>query len=317
MTKMNDKKPAETLYDEESYKPKSSFLKIILIGLSVAVLLITLRFLNHMLYWNMAKLELKNSKTARIEDFSFLGFSSYKKAQKKLLDFSTIKINEKVIVSYYDLVHPAVFIINNRGTKKFVNIGIMNVYPESGITTLFFHPTEIIESRRENAPAKASYYGTSLFPQLYKALAKQKSGAEKGRGISFILNPLEDAKYLKIPYMIYFYLPLLVILIMGANFRRFLISFFYYLGMFLLFDFKKVFFTGPFSWLTNLIGINISHTVTAIISALILTIFLIIGFLGIFYNRKREAGEAAGYYLTTWGKGLIVLFLLLPFVLRF
>lgn len=314
---MDEKEPAETLYDESQYKPQVSIVRIILVILFVLVLLFAARFLNHMLWWNITKWELKNSKTARIEDFIFNGFSKYEKAHKKLLDFSKTHIKDKAVVSYFDLVHPTVFIINNRGTKSFVNIGLMNIYPGPGITILFFHPTEIIETRRENAAVKASYYGTSLFPVFFNTLAKKISKGEEGRGISFILNPIEDAKYLKIPYMIYFFLPLLVIFVLGANFRRFYISFFYYLGLFLLFDFKKVFFIAPFSWLTNLLGLDVSHTAAAIISALILTVFLVGGFWGIFYKSKREPREAAGFYLTLWGRGLIIFFLLLPLVLRF
>jgi hypothetical protein len=317
MTEFNKKDPGRTLYDKSRYKPKVSILKIVFVIFFVLALLLAVCFLDHMLWWNAAKWELKSSRTGRSEDFLFLGFSNYEKAQKKLSEFTGTHINDKTVVSYFDLTHRNVFIINNRGTKSFLNVGIMSVYPESGITTLLFHPSEIVETRRENFSTKALYYGTSLFPQLFDATAKRISKGEEGKGIGFIFNPINDTKYLKIPYMIYFFLPLLIIILLSANYRRFAISFFYYGGLFLLFDFKRVLFIAPFSWLINLLGVNISHTAAAIISALMLTVFITTGFMGIVYKHKREPVENTGYFLPFWGRGLIVFFLLLPLVLRF
>jgi hypothetical protein len=215
------------------------------------------------------------------------------------------------------MIHPGVFIVNNRGSRRFLNLGIMNVYVEPGITALLLHPSEIIETRMESAPALAFYFGISLFPQLFKTLAKQISPDESEKKISFILNPIENSKHLKIPYMIYFFLPLLIIMMLGAGHRKFFISFFYYVGLFLLFDFKKVFFIAPFSWLTGLVGIDVSHTAAAIISAIILTLFIVAGFWGVFSKHRKESMDNRGCYLTVWGKGTVIFFLLLPLALRF
>lgn len=317
MTEIKKKSPGKTLYNESQSREKVSVLKIIIAIMMVPLLLFALRFLNHMLWWNVSKLELKSSKTAGIEDFTFLGLSTYNKAQKKLVLISQTTIKDKSIVSYYDIIHPNVFIVNNRGAGRFVNLGLMNVYAEPGITTLFFHPSEIIEPRRENVPVKAFYFGISLFPQLFKTLAKQISAGENERVMSFILNPIEDSKYLKIPYMVYFFLPLLVIIMLGAGHRKFFISFFYYPGLLLLFDFKRIFFIAPFSWLTDLLGIDVSRTAAAIISAIIVTLFIVGGFWGILSKHKKESLDHTGCYLTVWGKGLIIFFFLLPLALRF
>ena len=317
MTEINEKSPGKTLYDESQPRVKVSVLRIIITIMMVLLLLFAVRFLDHMLWWNVSKLELKSSKTAGIEDFTFLGLSTYKKAQKKLAVISQTTIKDKSIVSYFDIIHPNVFIVNNRSSRRFVNLGLMNFYAEPGKTALLFHPSEIIEIRREKVPVKAFYFGISLFPQLFKTLAKQISDEKSERKISFILNPIENSKYLKIPYMVYFFLPLLVIIMLGAGYRKFFISFFYYVGLFLLFDFKKIFFIAPFSWLTNLVGIDLSHTAAAIISAIILTLFLAGGVWGILSKRKKESLDYTGCYLTVWGKGGIVFFLLLPLALRF
>lgn len=317
MTELDEKSPGKTLYDESQSREKAPVLKIITATLMVLLLLFTVRFLDHLLWWNVSKLELKHSKTAGIEDFTFLGLSTYNKAQKKLALISQTTINDKCIVSYYDIIHPNVFIVNNRGAGRFVNLGLMNVYAEPGITTFFFHPSEIIETGRENVPAKAFYFGISLFPQLFKTLAKQISTGENERGISFILNPIENSKCLKIPYMVYFFLPLLIIIMLGAGHRRFFISFFYYLGLLLLFDFKRIFFIAPFSWLTDLVGLDVSRTAAIIISAIMLILFIIAGFWGIFSKHKKESLDHNGRSLTVWGKGVIIFFFLLPLALRF
>lgn len=317
MAEISEETPVKTLYDKSQYKPKVSFVKILFVIIFVLALLFAVRFLNHMLWWNVTKWEIKSSQTGRSESFTFLGLANVEKAQKKLSYFSQTSIQEKTIVSYYDLVHPAVFIINNRGAKSFVNIGMLNVYPEPGITTLSFYPSEIIKTKREKIPATAFYFGHCLFPKLFGALATHISDGGAGKGISFIFNPVEDSKYLKIPYMIYFFLPLLIIILLGAHYPKFIISFFYYVGLFLLFDFKRVFFSIPFSWLTNLLGLEVSHIVSAIISALMLIVFIVAGFAGIFYKRRRDPLDYSGYYLTYWGKGLVIFFILLPLVLRF
>ena len=317
MTEINEKSPGRTLYDESVYKEKGSLLKIIAAILMVPLLLITFRFLNQILWWNVSKLEIKSYKTAGIEDFSFLGFSSFKKAQKKISQISQASIKDKIVVSYFDMIHQNVFIVNNRGTRRFMNLGLMNFYAEAGTTTVFFHPTEIIEIRRENVPGKAFFSGISLFSQLFKTMAKKISDEKNESRMSFILNPIENSKYLKIPYMVYFFLPLLIIIMLGTGHRKFFISFFYYIGIFLLFDFKRIFFIAPFSWLTDIVGIDVSRTAAVIISAIILTLFIVGGFWGIFSKHKKKSMEHVDYYFSIWNKGIIVFFLLLPLALRF
>jgi hypothetical protein len=256
-------------------------------------------------------------------DYSFLGLSGSEAARKKLANLVTLhRVREITVISYFDFLHPAVFLIHSRSNKPYVNLGRMSAYPYKGFTALFFHPTEILEIRRQKTSRYAVYFGSSLFPALYETLAGyisskgMEGGAEdKGLGISFILKSIEETRYLTIPYYIYFYLSLLAILILSSHYgSTFFISFFYYLGLFLLFDFKKVLFIVPFQWLLNLLGVNVSQTLALYISAGIVTIFVIVGFIGIFSSNRRDQAD---YNLTVWGKGLIIFFILLPLFLRF
>ena len=323
----NNRKPGRTLYDASQYKIKTPFGKILAAIGFVVVLLLAIRFLNLILWWNVTRLELTHDHDplakARVGDYRFQGLSGYEAARKKMMDAVALqRVREVTVISYFDFLHPAIFLIHSRSSNPYVNLGRMSVYPDKGYTALYFHLSEILETRRKETGTHAAYFGRSLFPVLYETLAGTISGSRigertssKGQGISFILEPLEETAYLKIPYYLYFYLSLLAILILSAHYgSTFYISFFYYLGLFLLFDFKKALFTIPFQWLINLLGVNISQTLAAVISAGIVTLFVIGGFIGIFSSRQRDPVD---YNLTVWGKGLIFFFLLLPLFLRF
>ena len=275
----------------------------------------------------MSRLELTHNPLtkARVGDYSFMGLSGYEEARKKLMNSVTLqRVREVTVTSYFDLLHPAIFLIHSRSSKTYVNLGRMSVYPDKGFTALFFHTGEILETRRKETVRHATYFGRSLFPVLYESLAGFISRGRIGErasgkklGISFIIKPIEETEYLTIPYYLYFYLSLLAILILISRYgNTFYISFFYYLGLFLLFDFKQALFIIPFQWLINLLGVDISQTWAVILSAGIVTIFVIGGFYGIFSSRKRSMDQF-GYNLTVWGKGFIFFFLLLPLFLRF
>jgi hypothetical protein len=202
----------------------------------------------------------------------------------------------------------------------------MNVLPGKGFVDYFFHPTEILEVRSNETNRRAVYYGSSIFSPIYWKIASRLSSQGVGENadtsaqqpISFIINRVEDADYLKIPYYVYFYFPLLLILILTAFYGKpFCITFFYYLGLFLLFDFRKVLFTIPFSWLINLLGLNISPTLAAVIAVGLAFLFILGGLSGVVYVINKRKEQMGNIQLTIWGKGLIVFFILLPLFLRF
>ena len=259
-------------------------------------------------------------------NYNFLGFSGYNSARARLLSLANRQNKDVSIVAYYDFFHSTVFLLYSRSHKPMVNLGILNLLPDKGFVDCFFLPSEIINVRTnkdDTVSNQAVYYGTSSFPAIYWNLASwisrdriqigEKAGTMPQR-ISFILNSNEKSDYLKIPYYIYFYFPLLLILILTSFYGKpFCLSFFYYLGLFLLFDYKKSFFTVPFSWLTDILGKNFSSSETAIIAGGLVSLFILVGLLGLFsfINKKRRL------QLTIWGKGLIFFFILLPLFLRF
>lgn len=319
----NSKEPqpvGRTVYDASLYKHRASTGKIILLAAAVLLLLAAVRFLNLTLWWNMTRLEISQS-NSRVGDYTFLGLSSRQAAQDKLMNSPVRSMKAVSVAAYFDGFHPMVFLVNcNRG-GTFTNLGLTAFYPQTGVTTVIFHPTEIIETHRNGEPAAAVYFGRSLFPVLYEKLAGFIAGNGVGESagnqkISFILNRTEDTDYLNIPYYIYFYVPLLGILFLGAYYGRvFYISFFYFPGLFLLFDFRRVLFTGPFDWLIRLTGLEISQTAAAIVSAVLVGLFVLGGFAGIFNGRNRDSDSEPAF--TTRARALIFFFLLLPLALRF
>lgn len=308
------------MYGEAGHRPKQPLAKILLVTVLVVLLLCVVRFLNLVMWWNVTRLELSTTQLTRVENYHFLGLSSYEKAEKKCQYFSQVRPTGETIVSYFDPVHPVVFLVDKGDQRGFVNLGLMTVYPGPGLTAFIFYPADIVESKRKNSPGKAVYFGNSLFPGLFQTLAKYIAGSggrdqPPGSGISYIINPLEDSKYLKVPYMVYFYLPMVLIFILGVHYGgAFYISFFYYLGLFLLFDFRKVLFIIPFSWLIKLLGIEVSPLAAFITAALVLTLFAVLAFVGISYYRRLAPAERR---LGLWSKGLIFFFLLCPLFLRF
>ena len=133
-----------TIYNASQHKEKAPLGKILLVIGFVLVMLLAIRFLNLILWWNVTRLELTHDHNplvkARVGDYRFLGLSGNKAARKKLENLVTLQRVRKVTVtSYFDFLHPAVFLIHSRSNKPYVNLGRMSVYPDKGFTALFFH----------------------------------------------------------------------------------------------------------------------------------------------------------------------------------
>ncbi len=309
-----------TLYHKSQHQPLTSFKDILLMIGMVLLLLAAARFGMHLLTWNTAKWEIQEDKYANKRNYMFLGFSNHPSALETMKNEMRLRPRALLTVSYYNLLHPNVFIINNNMERKdraFVNLGTMSVHVAKGVLSHFFYNSQVLETRGKKG-GTAMFYGDALFPVIYRSAAAYISGGGSGNaggGISFIRKSPADSGTLRIPYYAYFYLALVLILWGVAYFGRvFFIACFYYLGVFLLFDFRTVLFTAPFHWLINLLGLEVTSGVAAIGAAVVTALFVLLGFTGIFSAHKDIPVEQA---MTPWGKGFIWFFLLLPLVLRF
>jgi hypothetical protein len=131
-----------------------------------------------------------------------------------------------------------------------------------------------------------------------------------GKDISFIMKTMEKTGYLDIPYLIYFYLPLVLIFVFSSFYSRAVFtSFFFYTGLFLLFDFKTVLFRVPFSWLTQLFNIKDTTPVEGIGAVMVAVLFTLLGIYGLFnWKNRRDIFKE---------KLIVLFFILLPIFLRF
>lgn len=317
-----EQKQGQTLYEPSKHKEKKPVLKALLTAGAVILMLAAFHIINHTIQWNISKLEISTNELTkeRLGYYTFLGLSNYETARTKLETAIGLQIKPFTVVSYFDLFHPAVFLIHSRSANAVVFTGLMMTYPGKGFIDIYFHSAEIVETRKKDRGTQAFYYGNALFPNLYHKLAASLADSGIGEaprrsGLSFILTQIEDSQYLKITYYAYFYLPLLIILILTAYYGKvFNMAFFYYAGLFLLFDFKRVLFTVPFSWLIDILHLELSSSTETIAAAVITSIFVIVAFTGMFSKKKKTGKEQA---LTVWGKGLIFFFILLPLGLRF
>ncbi|NIM18454.1 MAG: hypothetical protein GTO45_41270 [Candidatus Aminicenantes bacterium] len=304
-----------SVYEPKQFKKTGLKVNIFhLIGLLV-ILLVVFRFVNLTLWWFMGKLELKNlvyqpakmlMLTKNIH-YTFLDFSNYKKAEKKCREFAQKRPGDNTIhvAAYFNLLHPGIFLIQNNNGNSFVDLGRIIVTTAPGFSTFTLYLSDFIEKRYNHKVAR-KHLGTSL---LLSTLLPHKQ-QDPGNRITFILKPSEKLKYLDIPYLLYFYLPLVLILIFSHMYSRAVfLSFFYYSFLFLLFDFRAVLFTVPFNWVMesfDLVPSGLVETWGAIVVALL---FTLLGIIGIFSWKKQQ---------NIFKERLIVLFfLLLPLFLRF
>jgi len=289
---------------------KNIFLVLIIVFISLFVI----RFFNLTLIWHLNKLELKSIQQKGSQNYIFSGLGNFEKAKKRLLNYSDTHSREVSVVSFYNFSYPAIFLINNKGSKTFVDLGQLVVFIGSGLTSVYVLPADII-IRKWNETIQSKFFGDSLVSFLFNIISRHLSTGSKqklklGPRISFVLKSLEKSRYLKIAYLLYFYLPLVLIFYFSSLYGKALYSaFFYYIGLFILFDFKKIFVTLPFFWFNNLINGEWSEILIFIVAIVLMVLFLSGGIIGLISWRMKDINFKV--------KPLTLFFLLLPIFLRF
>ena len=140
----------------------------------------------------------------------------------------------------------------------------------------------------------------------------KKSGTRGGNTAplpgSFVVKAPETSRYLKIPYLIYFFLPLLLLAAAIIHFGPVMLAgCIYYVEMFFLFDYQNLFVNVPFGWLFKLVNFENSEVFTRFFAAALAIVFLAATVLGFWHWKKRE--------VSVWQKRILLIFLLLPLAL--
>lgn len=278
------------------------------------VILIIIRFLNFSFIWQMNKLELEKNPMVETKNYFFIGLSSSEKARQRLLKYSDTRARPLAVVSYYSLLNPMVFWVSNSGSNTFLELGRLAVLVEPGLTSLTILPQDVIEVKRGNILQK-TFFGSALLSSLMDTsggnrLKTSTSRQKSVKPISYVNNELGPSHFLKIPYMVYFYLPVLLIIWLSFIYGKGIyVGFLYYFWIFLFFDIKSILVEIPFFWLFDLLGIEISSGMSMMVGIGIIMIFLTLAVLGLAHWRNVKK--------TFWSLTSIFVLILLPLFLRF
>jgi len=302
-------KPKQTkfpsIYDEKQFKKTGLQVNLFyLLGILVLLLVVS-RFLNLTMWWFTTQLELTNKPPDKQVKYTFLQLSSHEKAKEKCRELSQKSPTASVtVVSYFNLLQPGVFLVHNKAKFAAVDLGRMVIPLRPGLFTFRIQLTDIIEKQQDQTIQWARFSPSILLTFFIK----EDPAANKD--ISYILKPIEKTRYLHIPYLIYFCLPLVLILIFSSVYTRAVFtSFFYYAGLFLLFDYKTVLFRVPFRWLTQLINITDTTPVEGIGAVAAAVLFTLLGIYGLFnWKHSRDIFKE---------RLIALFFILLPIFLRF
>lgn len=303
--------PAASLYERR--KPRRTRSAIFFILLLVAFLL-AMHFFNLFLQWTVIRLELAHGPVFRSPEYSFLGFSLFN--QKELAAVRYFKNSSKPtrVFGFFDFFHPVIFHIWNKNGMAFIDLGPIVVAVPTGFSRIVFFPSSVFFVDHEKK-VTVKCFATSPAGLLWQGfLAKKystsKPAARKPLAVSFVIKELEKSRYLKIPYLVYFYLPLLMIILLAIRYGSVLLmAFFYYAEILFLFDYRKMFVTVPFDWIFKLFNWKISAGQVEVTAALMVVIFVLCAAFGLWHWKKSDISGRE--------KGIILFFILLPFFLFF
>lgn len=302
-------KPKQTkfpsIYDEKQFKKAGLRINLFYLFGILIIILVVFRFINLIMWWFMTDLELTHKSPDKKAKYTSLYLSSHEKAKEKCLElYQRYPAANVTVASYFNLLHPGVFLVHNKAKHATVDLGRMVIPLDPGLFTFRIHLTDIIE-KQWNQTVKQTRFTPSILLTFFI-----KEDPADSKDISFILKSAEKTEYLDIPYLIYFYLPLVLILIFSSFYSRAVFtSFFFYTGLFLLFDFKTVLFQAPFNWLFQLFNVKDITPVEGVGAVVVAVLFTLLGIYGLlnWKNRRNIFKE----------KLIVLFFILLPIFLRF
>jgi hypothetical protein len=300
--------PAVSLYERRKARRGRGALIFVL---SLVVFLLAVYSVNLFLHWTVTRLELAEGPVFQSPDYSFFGFSLFNRKEIAAVRYFENSSRPTRVFGFFDFFHPAVFAVWNKSDMTFVDLGPIIMALPSGFSRVAFFPggAFILEHGDKMA---MKYFGASPGGSLwYNLLAKRFNASSPGAkalpAVSFVVKELEKTRYLKIPYLLYFYVPLLIIFFLVVRYGlSLLLAFFYYLGLFFLFDYRQVFVTVPFDWLFTIFNLELSARQVEFAAVGLAAVFAFCTVIG-FWHWKKSA-------VPGWAKKAVLVFALLPFV---
>jgi len=281
---------------------------------SLLIVLFFIHFLNLFLQWTVIRQELALGPAFRAPEYTFIGFSLLN--QEKIVAVQLLRnaAPSGRIFGFFDLLHPAIFMVwNNNQEESFVDLGTVVMAVPPGSSRVSFFPGSVFLLQQGKKIA-VKYFGDAIVGRAWYDFLVEKVQKRKGNEAqipgSFVVKSLETSRYLKIPYLIYFFLPLLLICATIIHFGPVMLAaFLYYVEMFFLFDYQNLFVTVPFGWIFKFVNFEISEASTRFFAAALAIVFVACAILGLWYWKKRK--------ISVWQKRIVLFFVLLPLVLYF
>lgn len=286
---------------------------MIFILLLVAFLLAA-HFLNLFLQWTVIRLELASGPVFKSPAYSFFGFSFFNRKEIAAIRYFKNSSQPTRVFSYFDFWHPAIFAVWNKNDMTFIDLGLIVMDIPAGFSRVSFFPGSVFTVDHEQKAA-VKYFVASPATELWhdfiaKKYAACKPTAKKPLAVSLVIKELEKSRYLKIPYLFYFYLPLLIIVFLAIRYGSVLLmALFYFVEMLFLFDYRKMFVTIPFDWLFKLLNWEINAGQVELAATVMVSILLFCAVFGLWHWKKSN--------ISSREKGIILFFILLPFFLFF
>lgn len=278
------------------------------------ILFLFIHFLNLFLQWTVIKKELADGPAFQTPEYTFIGFSPFNQKKIAAVQFLRNAAPSGRIFAFFDCLHPAIFMVwNNKQREDFVDLGpvVMAVPPGSSRVSFFPGSVFLLQQGRKIA---VKYFGDAIVGRVWHDFLVKK--IRKGNGDraplpgSFVVKAPQASRYLKIPYLLYFFLPLVLIAAAVIRFGPVMLAaFLYYVEMFFLFDYQNLFVNVPFGWIFKLVNFEISEALTRFFAAGLAIVFVAGAVLGFWHWQKQQ--------VSAWQKRILLFFVLLPFFLFF
>lgn len=309
-----------SVYDAKLFSKAGLKTNNFLLVTGIVVLLALVRLLNPLLWWFTTKQELSSNSVVKNVAYTFIDFSSQEDAEQKMTDTllktdadrhstSTRGVAAKIqVVAYFNFMHPAGFVVHNPNDAGVtpVDLGRVIVMADAGRSYYLFSLDGTVSKVQGNMQSGPSATARIERPPLLMMLAPSK----KKSGVSFTFKDPEKSFSLKLPYLLYFLLPLLLILLFASMYSRAMYTaFFYFPLLFLLFDFRLYFFRVPFYWLTSGMSDSLINTLESTVPPILAILMLAAGIYGMMQWKTRRDNFKEAM--------LVFLLLLLPIILRF
>ncbi len=280
--------------------------------LLLALSLLAAHFLNVFMQWTVIRKELSQKPSFHSPEYSFLGFSLFNRDEIAAARRLPNAAPTGRIFAYFDLLHPAIFMVWNNGSAgDFFDLGPVLAALPAGASRVTFSPGSVF-LLRHGEKTVARNFGGSILGAFWSRSVNEKNGSP-GKGHlpgSYVLKPVRESPSLRIPYLVHFFLPLaLIVILIATSGTGMAAAFFYFAGMFFLFDFERLFVTVPLAWLFNAIGVELPDPWVKVLAVALALLFLAAAAYGLLRWKNKEMPPS--------GKWIVLFFVLLPPALFF